>query len=156
MDNILSHFLRIFHKRRNPLIWRIPFIKTCQAISISICVIVFFFFFFFLTPFAGVKVFFFLVHLCSSLQGTLCNLYSLLFFLIIIEENVSFRMGEKLEIICIWFYFMLKKKIGVFLVIFVFVFVFSPIFKKRKRKRKTKCCFSKSFKSKFFMLLLSK
>ena len=36
---VLSHFLRLFHKRRNPLIWRIPFIKPCQAISISVCVV---------------------------------------------------------------------------------------------------------------------
>ena len=53
--------------------------------------------------------------------------------------------------ICIWFYFCLKKKIGLFLVISVFVF--SSIFNQKKKK---KCCFSKSFKSKFFMLLLSK
>ena len=49
--------------------------------------------------------------------------------------------------ICIWFYFML---IFFFLVIFVFVFVFSLIFKKKK------CSFSKIFKSKFFIPLLSK
>ena len=61
---------------------------------------------------------------------------------------------------CICFYFMLIFFLGLFLVIFVFIF--SPIFKKRKkkkkkkRKEKKKCCFSKSFKSKFFMLLLSK
>ena len=63
---VLSHFLRLFHKRRNPLIWRISFIKTCQAISISVGVVVQISFFFklfllfcFLIPFAGVKVFFF-------------------------------------------------------------------------------------------------
>ena len=53
--------------------------------------------------------------------------------------------------ICIWFYFML---------IFFGDFFFSPIFKKKERKKKKrkkkKCCFSKSFKSKLFMLLLSK
>ena len=51
--------------------------------------------------------FVFFVHLCSSLQGTLRNLYSLLFFLVNIEDNVSFRLGEELEMICICFYFML-------------------------------------------------
>ena len=141
MDNVLSHFLRIFHKRRNPLIWRIPFIKTCQAISIRVCVIVyivffsfsFSFFFCFLTPFAGVKVFFFLVHLCSSLQGTLHNLYSLLFFLVNTEDNVSFRLwgGTWDDLHLVLFY--VKNLFGLFLVIFVFVFVFSPIFKKKKK-----------------------
>ena len=37
--------------------------------------------------------FFFLAHLCSSLQGTLCNLYALLFFIVDIEDNVSFQLG---------------------------------------------------------------
>ena len=101
---------------------------------------------------------FFFVHLCSSLQGTLCNLYSLLFFLVIIEDNVSFRLRggtwDDLHLVLFYvnFFFWL------FLAIFIFVFVFSPIFKKEKRKEKKrkKSCFSKSFKSKFFMIFLSK
>ena len=111
----------------------------------------------FLTPLAGVKGFFFFfpVHLCSSLQGTLCNLYSLLFFLIIIEDNVSFRLEggtwDDLHLVLFYVKFFF---FGLFLVIFVFVLVFSPIFHKKKKKKP--CCFNKSFKSKFFMLLLSK
>ena len=81
MYNVLSHFLRFFHKRRNLLICRISFIKTCQAISITFSFVL--------------QIFFFPVHLYSSLHGTLCNLYSLLFFLVNIEENVS--VGTKGE-----------------------------------------------------------
>ena len=63
----------------------------CLCLSLDLF---FVFLFCFLTHFAGVNVFFFfLVHLCSSLQGTLHNLYSILFFLVNIEDNVSFRLG---------------------------------------------------------------
>ena len=91
---------------------------------------------FFFQPLLQVLKFFF-VHLCSSLQGTLHNLYSLLFFLVNIEDNVSFRLGEELEMICICFLFYVKFFFGgLFLVIFFFIF--SPIFKKRKKKKEKK------------------
>ena len=100
---------------------------------------------------------FFFVHLCSSLQGTLCNLYSLLFFLVIIEDNVSFRLGggnwDDLHLVLFY--------VNFFLVVFsdfVFCYCFKSNFQKRKKKKKKrkKSCFSKSFKSKFFLLFLSK
>ena len=112
---------------------------------------------FFFQPLLQVLKFFF-VHLCSSLQGTLHNLYSLLFFLVNIEDNVSFRLGEELEMICICFLFYVKFFFGgvIFSDFFSSYLVQFSKKEKKKRKEKKKCCFSKSFKSKFFVLLLSK
>ena len=98
-------------------------------------------------------IFFFFSFIYVHLFKVLSIIFTLLFFLVIIEDNVSFRLGggtwDDLHLVLFYVNFFLK----FFFSDFCF---FSPIFKKKKRRKKKKCCFSKSFKSKVFMLLLSK